>query len=74
MSMNPPQKMSDEEVSFAIRYLDPDLADDLEQTEVRLKNRKYERRAGITLLILSIGFSMYATVLRFLPAVMRLFN
>ena len=72
--MNPPQKVSDEEVSFAIRYLDPDLADDPEQTGVRLQKRKYERRAGITLLILSIGFSMYATVLRFLPAVMRLFN
>lgn len=71
--MNPQQKVSDEEVSLAIRYLDPDLAGDPEQTEPRLK-KKYARWAAITLLILSIAVSLYATVLKHLPAVMRLFN
>jgi len=72
--MNPPQKVSDEEVSYAIRYLDPDLADDSEQTELRVRKKKYERWAGITLLIVSLAFGLYATVLKYLPAVMRLFN
>ncbi len=67
-------KVSDEEVSSTIRYLDPDF-----QVGVKVEERPHgpsraRRWAILGLVVLSIGAALYVAAVRYLPAVMRLFN
>ena len=63
--------VSDEEVSFAIRYLDPDLH---EVDEVHQTNLPSWRWVKPVFVILPIAGILYFTALRYLPAVVRLLN
>jgi hypothetical protein len=66
-------RVSDEEVSSVIRYLDPDLHDDLED-EVHRAEQQSGHRIKLVFLISSAAVILYLTALRYLPAVVRLLN
>ncbi len=65
-------KVSDAEVSSAIRYLDPDLQDD-SKTGWR-SNPRLRRRVKVAFVIVTIAAIVYIAVLEYLPAVGRLLS
>lgn len=72
MEMNSIWKISDTEVSSAIRYLDPDLADGQKiYHEAEVHARRWVK---VSIVILSIAVILYITALRYWPAVVRLLS
>lgn len=70
--MNSIWKVSDTEVSSAIRYLDPDVSDDGNvHREIELRSR---RRVKTFIVIFAIAAVLYLTALRYWPAFVRLLN
>ena len=65
-------KVSDTEVSSAIRYLDPDLVDG---REIHHGAEVHSRRwIKVSIVILSIAAILYITSLKYWPAVVRLLS
>jgi hypothetical protein len=70
--MNSIWKVSDEEVSSAIRYLDPDVPDDRNvHREIELRSR---RRVKTFIVIFAIVAVLYLIALKYWPAFVRLLN
>jgi carbon starvation protein CstA len=71
--MNSIWKVSDTEVSSAIRYLDPDLLDDNKNVhrETELRSR---RRVKTFIVIFAIAAILYITALKYWPAFVRLLS
>lgn len=70
--MNSTWKVSDTEVSSAIRYLDPDVLDDRNvHRETELRSR---RRVKTFIVIFAIAAALYITALRYWPAFVRLLS
>ncbi len=73
--MKPMSNLSDEEISSAIRYLDPEFhQDESKAIQKRRAASRSRRWLAIGLGIASIGVVLYTIVLRYLPAVIRLLN
>lgn len=66
--------VSDQEVSRAIRYLDPDCQDGSGIAELRGAKPGSLRRLKAGFVIASLRATLYFTAHRCLPAVIRLFN
>jgi hypothetical protein len=71
MEMSSIWKISDTEVSSAIRYLDPDFFDDRKIHHAEARSRRWIKGS---LVILSIAAILYITALRFWPVVLRLLS
>lgn len=70
--MRTARQVSDDEVSFAIRYLDPDLTEHSTWRGVwQHKATYWAKVAGVGLLI---ALCFYFTLLRWLPVLVRLAN
>ncbi|MBZ5506603.1 MAG: hypothetical protein LAO78_14185 [Acidobacteriia bacterium] len=67
-------RISAEEVSFAIRYLDPDLQNDVEEHEVCQVQPQFGHQVKLFFVVVSIAVLSYFATLRYLPAVIRLLN
>lgn len=65
--MNVLKQMSDDDISFAIRYLDPDLDRDF-------LRRKPKTEEGIVheFALVAAGLALYILLLRWLPTLVRL--
>jgi hypothetical protein len=72
--MSPVHGVSDQEVSCAIRYLDPDHQDGPEIAELRGAKPQSSRQLKAAFVIASLCATLYFTAHRYLPAVIRLFN
>lgn len=72
--MNSLGKVSDEEVSAIIRYLDPDFHGSLKIEKRRRLTSRSIKRIALGFVIVSIGVVLYFAALRYLPAVMRLLH
>jgi hypothetical protein len=66
--MNPMKQISDEEVSLAIRYLDPELNGDAGFGSWKKKAGHW---AGIALLVLVISFALFLVLWSWLPSLIR---
>ncbi len=71
--MKPTGKVSDEEVSAAIRYLDPDFHESSQTDKHHGANSRSRRWIAASLLILAAGVIVYV-VLRYLPAIVHLLH
>lgn len=69
--MQPDRRISDDDVSFAIRYLDPDLCDEPAKPRRHAGRRKKRHWVRLALLIVWISIALYFSVLRWLPALVR---
>jgi len=69
--MNPMKQISDEDVSLAIRYLDPELEGDGELGTGHSWSKRAGRWAGIALLVLSISFALFLVLWSWLPSFIR---
>ena len=65
--MNVLKQMSDDEISFAIRYLDPDLDRDFRRSKPEREERSVHEFALVT-----AGIALYILLLRWLPTLVRL--
>jgi hypothetical protein len=69
--MNSLGKVSDEEVSSSIRYLDPDFHDAFKSQK---RTSRSSRWVVLGFVLVSTSVVLYIAALRYLPAVMRLLN
>lgn len=72
--MNSIWRPSDKEVACAIRYLDPDLHDNSGSDELSTGKPPSMWRVKAGSVILAMCVVLYFAALRYLPALMRLFN
>lgn len=69
--MNPMKQISDEEVSLAIRYLDPELNGEGELDTGHSWSKRAGRWLGIALLVLSISITLLLVLWNWLPSFIR---
>jgi hypothetical protein len=65
--MNVLKQMSDDEISFAIRYLDPDL-----DRSFQYRKAEVEQDTAHDFALATAGSALYILLLRWLPALVRL--
>lgn len=65
--MNVLKQMSDDEISFAIRYLDPDL-----DRSFRCRKPEEKRWSASSFALVTAGSALYILLLRWLPTLVRL--
>lgn len=70
--MHTERELTDDEVSFAIRYLDPDLTDPPLWRRISQRNPAYWARVSAAALL--IALCCYFTLLKWVPALLRLTN
>jgi hypothetical protein len=69
--MNRMKQLSDEEISLAIRYLDPEINGDGEFAKGHSWRKKAGHWAGIALLVLAISFAVFVALWSWIPSVVR---
>lgn len=72
--MNVLKQMSDDEISFAIRYLDPDLNRGFGRfrRDLRHSKAKGKRWTASSFPLAAAGIALYILLLRWLPTLVRL--
>jgi uncharacterized membrane protein YdbT with pleckstrin-like domain len=70
--MNSVWRVSDEEVFWAIRYLDPDVHVSPDMHEVPRVESRSEFQIRLIVITLSVVAILYFVTLRYLPAIVRL--
>jgi hypothetical protein len=72
--MNLIGRISDEEVSVAIRYLDPELPEGWEVDEKDKTEMRSGCQAKIACMVSSLGIIVWITAVRYIPTISQLLN